>query len=208
MAAAVATAVTAAFRLWIGGAGAWPGVANTAATALVGLVLARGVFAAVRPMNHLRLLLLGLASNLPLVFILLVPVHDAADIFLRTIGPMTLADTIGVMVLGRFLGNERRDFLLGRRLEAEASTDPLTLLPNRRSLDRDAGAMVEDARRDLRPVSMLVIDIDRFKDVNDRFGHDVGDVILKRVAGVVRGSVRVRRRDRPLRRRGDRRRDA
>ena len=59
---------------------------------------------------------------------------------------------------------------------------------------RDALRMLilflDDASRSGHPVSLLVIDIDRFKCMNDRFGHDVGDVVLTRVADVILNNVR------------------
>jgi len=189
-AATVAAAVTSGYRLYIGGSGALPGVANIVTTAGVGAFFAYFVFQTMQPARTRHLLMLGLACNVPLLFILTVPVDDAAKIFLRTIGPMTAAGVLGVVVLGRFLSNERKAFVFGRALEAEASTDPLTLLPNRRALERRTSDMITAARQSGEPVSVLVIDIDRFKQVNDTYGHDIGDVILKRVADMVRVNVR------------------
>jgi diguanylate cyclase (GGDEF)-like protein len=67
-------------------------------------------------------------------------------------------------------------------LREEASSDPLTGLPNRRALDG----------LDFRPghTAVLMIDVDHFKLVNDRFGHPVGDVVLHEVAGALSRSVR------------------
>ncbi|MEF2551549.1 diguanylate cyclase [Aurantimonas sp. A2-1-M11] len=189
-AATVAAAVTSAYRLYLGGSAALPGIANIVTTAGVGAIFAYCIFENMRPAGTRQLLMLGFFSNVPLLFILTVPVDNAGEIFLRTIGPMIIADVLGVLILGRFLCNERKAFVFGRALEAEATTDPLTLLPNRRHLERRTSEMVETAQRNGKPISVLVIDIDRFKEVNDNYGHDVGDAILQKVAAVVRASVR------------------
>jgi diguanylate cyclase (GGDEF)-like protein len=68
--------------------------------------------------------------------------------------------------------------------QALAITDPLTGLNNRRRFFALAEAEWVRAGRYERPLSMLMIDIDHFKSVNDRFGHDVGDKVITRVAEV------------------------
>jgi two-component system, cell cycle response regulator len=57
--------------------------------------------------------------------------------------------------------------------------DALTGLNNRRSLERRLPAMIEIARQRGAPLTMMVLDIDHFKRVNDTYGHDVGDLVLK-----------------------------
>ena|GEM_PF-2780614 len=64
-------------------------------------------------------------------------------------------------------------------LEREANRDPLTNLYNKRGLSREGRRMFEYCRKNAYPLSCLYIDIDYFKLVNDRYGHDVGDAILK-----------------------------
>jgi diguanylate cyclase (GGDEF)-like protein len=77
-----------------------------------------------------------------------------------------------------------------RRLEQDALTDVLTGLPNRRYLiDRLAHEWTA-ARRGGTPLACMVVDIDHFKAVNDSFGHDVGDQVLRSVAAVLQRHVR------------------
>jgi two-component system, cell cycle response regulator len=77
-----------------------------------------------------------------------------------------------------------------RRLEQDALTDVLTGLPNRRYLiDRLAHDWAA-ARRSGTPLACMVIDIDHFKTVNDTFGHDMGDEVLRSVATVLQRHVR------------------
>ncbi|WP_406853838.1 PleD family two-component system response regulator [Alsobacter sp. KACC 23698] len=71
-----------------------------------------------------------------------------------------------------------------------AIVDALTGLHNRRYLDSHFGALVEDALNRGRPLSALVLDVDKFKAVNDTHGHDAGDEVLKEFALRVRKSLR------------------
>lgn len=69
-------------------------------------------------------------------------------------------------------------------------TDELTGLVNRRELKRRAEQILAQASRSKSPVSVVVLDIDNFKDVNDVWGHLAGDEVLKRLAGVLREHAR------------------
>jgi diguanylate cyclase (GGDEF)-like protein/PAS domain S-box-containing protein len=68
---------------------------------------------------------------------------------------------------------------LEEELRAQASTDSLTGVPNRRSFDAAARREVERARRYAKPFTVIAVDIDHFKRVNDTYGHDIGDVVLR-----------------------------
>jgi two-component system cell cycle response regulator len=71
-----------------------------------------------------------------------------------------------------------------------AVTDPLTGLHNRRYLDSQLTVMFNRSMARGRPLSVLITDIDRFKHVNDTYGHDAGDEVLKEFASRVRSTVR------------------
>jgi diguanylate cyclase (GGDEF)-like protein len=72
----------------------------------------------------------------------------------------------------------------------QSFTDPLTEVYNRRSLEDMAGRFISHARRLQKALSFLLIDVDRFKDVNTRFGHLTGDVVLAEIARLLKESVR------------------
>ena len=80
-----------------------------------------------------------------------------------------------------------RDVTERRRFEAalahQATHDALTDLPNRSLLLDHLGLALARATRDRHLVALLFIDLDRFKTINDRFGHDIGDELLVAVAG-------------------------
>jgi diguanylate cyclase (GGDEF)-like protein len=67
-------------------------------------------------------------------------------------------------------------------LQALAAIDFLTAIYNRRHFEELATAEFARAQRYMRPLSVLMIDIDHFKEINDRFGHAAGDSVLQRVA--------------------------
>jgi two-component system, cell cycle response regulator len=71
-----------------------------------------------------------------------------------------------------------------------AVLDPLTGLNNRRYLESHLGGLMDQAARHGRPVSIMILDIDFFKRVNDTYGHDAGDEVLKTFAARVKCKVR------------------
>jgi diguanylate cyclase (GGDEF)-like protein len=75
-------------------------------------------------------------------------------------------------------------------LEARVDEDPLTGLLNRRGFERALERSLAYARRYATTAALLYLDLDRFKQVNDRRGHPAGDWILGRVARLVAGNVR------------------
>ncbi len=76
------------------------------------------------------------------------------------------------------------------KLEEIAYTDPLTGLYNRRFFFEEAKKLYELAKRHNEPFSIIMMDVDNFKRVNDEYGHDVGDMVLKKLAEVIKNSVR------------------
>lgn len=88
--------------------------------------------------------------------------------------------------LGLALANQRlRDALLEKALY-----DPLTGLRNRHHLDDSLRTQMGQAIHNHEPISCLMIDIDHFKDINDRFGHEAGDGVIKGVAAIIQRAVR------------------
>ncbi|MED5642196.1 diguanylate cyclase [Enterobacter bugandensis] len=83
--------------------------------------------------------------------------------------------------LGLALANQRlRDALLEKAL-----FDPLTGLRNRHHLEDTLHTQMTQAMRNCEPLSCMMIDIDHFKSINDRFGHEAGDQVIKNVATIV-----------------------
>ena len=71
-----------------------------------------------------------------------------------------------------------------------ASFDPLTGLNNRRFLESQLDKLIERARANCSSLTVIIVDIDHFKRVNDTFGHDTGDEVLKAFSQRLRGVIR------------------
>ena len=69
-------------------------------------------------------------------------------------------------------------------------TDPLTGLPNRRDLERRLREEIDRSDRASEPLGCLIIDVDRFKHVNDEYGHAAGDAVLAEVSSALQASLR------------------
>jgi diguanylate cyclase (GGDEF)-like protein/putative nucleotidyltransferase with HDIG domain len=123
---------------------------------------------------------------------------------LRFDGQMIGAIVIYHTVPGGFTDEHRR--VLGRvseqaaaviynstrfeQTQHESFTDPLTGLPNRRSLDRQFEAGLAHAALSRASFSIVVLDLDRLKEINDTYGHEAGDRAIRSVGNVLRSTVR------------------
>lgn len=77
-----------------------------------------------------------------------------------------------------------------RQLAQNANRDPLTGIYNRRFLDAFLGREVARAQRFRRPLSLLFIDVDHFKQINDEHGHHVGDAVLQQISQLLKAATR------------------
>jgi diguanylate cyclase (GGDEF)-like protein len=111
-------------------------------------------------------------------------------------GVFTLLVLLNTYVVTRRAELRRvRRTLVGTTIQSElvrlqSFTDPLTEVYNRRSLHELATRFISRARRSSEPLTFLVIDVDRFREVNTRFGHITGDFVLSEVAGLLMSSTR------------------
>jgi diguanylate cyclase (GGDEF)-like protein len=103
---------------------------------------------------------------------------------------LALAGLVIIAIGVRLARGRSRLAQLASQLDRLARIDPLTDLSNRRDLDEILEATLSAARRDGTPLSVLLVDIDHFKQINDTAGHDAGDAVLVEVARSMRASLR------------------
>lgn len=97
-----------------------------------------------------------------------------------------LLGLIAFIMAGHLMASIRSQRKRLEQLGEQVDTDPLTTLANRRRLER----FLSDCARQDASCSVLVLDLDHFKDINDRYGHDAGDRVLQQMAGRLSQAVR------------------
>ena len=106
-------------------------------------------------------------------------------------GTLLLTSVASLMTIGGIMAIVRsRLESMAAELASDAATDPVTELANRRGFDNRFALEVERARRTNRPLSLVICDLDRFKQVNDRLGHEEGDRALRGASAAIEHAIR------------------
>ena len=108
------------------------------------------------------------------------------SVWLTVLSPEALLFTISIAFILLAMAKERMEL----RYRTAAMVDPLTGIANRRSFLQDAAQMAKRHLANPRPTAVLLIDLDHFKSINDRFGHALGDRVLEIFADAARQSAR------------------
>jgi diguanylate cyclase (GGDEF)-like protein len=104
------------------------------------------------------------------------PLSEVVDsVWLTVMSFEALLFTIAIAFILLAMAKERTEY----RHKTAAMVDPLTGIANRRSFLTDAAELIKKLAAGSRPVAVLLIDLDHFKSINDRFGHAVGDRVLQ-----------------------------
>lgn len=93
-------------------------------------------------------------------------------------------------IVVKTLGLALKNYISIKRLEDDAALDALTGCYNRREFDRLVGHHIAGAQRNGRALSIIMLDVDHFKQVNDTHGHLAGDAVLKAISRTVSGAIR------------------
>ena len=112
------------------------------------------------------------------------------------VSPSAITGLVAAREIGRARSAGERDVavvhnaIVFEQTQAASLTDPLTGLPNTRFMANHLARELSRAERGSTEVSLIVMDLDDFKDINDGYGHQVGDRALREVATVLRGVIR------------------
>ncbi len=112
--------------------------------------------------------------------------HVYGSVWLTVLSFEALLFTISIAFILLAMAKERTEL----RHRTAAMVDPLTGIANRRSFLQDAALIAKRHTSDPRPTAVLVIDLDHFKSINDRFGHALGDRVLEIFTETARQSMR------------------
>lgn len=100
------------------------------------------------------------------------------------------ADLIIIENLLSYLVYPLRNAIAHQQMIKLARVDSLTLIGNRAAFDEQISRAIQSAHRHQQPLSFLMLDIDYFKSINDRFGHLIGDKVLQQVAFIIQQACR------------------
>ena len=121
-----------------------------------------------------------------------------ASVWLTVLSFEALLFTIAIAFILLAMAKERTEY----RHKTAALVDPLTGVANRRAFLQDGETQLKRQTTDPRPTAVMLLDLDNFKSINDRFGHAVGDRVLRDVCRCGEQLAAPRRSIRPPRRRG------
>jgi diguanylate cyclase (GGDEF)-like protein len=119
---------------------------------------------------------------------MLAPVNNQvfASVWITVLSFEALLFTIAIAFILLAMAKERTEY----RHKTDSLIDPLTGIANRRAFLQDAEAQLKRQLTEPRPMAVLLLDLDNFKGVNDRFGHAIGDRVLQMFAEVGSGCMR------------------
>jgi diguanylate cyclase (GGDEF)-like protein len=116
-----------------------------------------------------------------------VPIRVEAGTDYRLVVQLVVVFSVVLLTSLFWIGRLRR---VNEQLHIKSQTDALTGLANRAALDGRFAVALEQARRYHRPLSIVMLDIDHFKRINDEFGHQTGDRVLREIAGLLQSCLR------------------
>ncbi|HYE88759.1 MAG TPA: GGDEF domain-containing protein [Vicinamibacterales bacterium] len=152
----------------------------------LGVIFLTGPYVATDSRDLLQINVLLMAVLIPVVLALGLSTFDVVGTAVFVLFAVAVST-----LLGRVLeASNRRAFALERELHRDARTDSLTGLANRRAMEERGRVELKLAKRTSVPVSVILADLDHFKSINDRHGHEAGDTALIKIAAVLRGALR------------------
>lgn len=127
---------------------------------------------------------------LKIKFVLVQSVHKMFAEFLRSNRSLFIIVLLSYCVFSYLIWIIYKQFFQSEKARLKSLTDQLTGLPNRRAFDERYETFLKDSERNHSEISVLFIDIDKFKNCNDDYGHENGDLVLKALAKIIQGCMR------------------
>lgn len=184
---AIAIVIAAAYRFFQGGLGIYAGMLGILIAGAVGTIFAWAIDKPYRLSDHAAL---GVLASLQILSLFALPWDLAIDL-LAHIGPLlAIVNLIGVLTVGSFLKWEEGRETTVRTMKLDANIDFLTKLSNRRRMDDIARSFDDPATSESPDFTIVIFDIDRFKHINDKYGHAAGDKVLEEIAARIKNSFR------------------
>lgn len=191
--AAIATAAIATTgRIWIGGAGALAGVISIIIAAGAGIIFELIIKNKYQRISITQFLNLSAMVSLSSLSIFLIPVESGQELalFMMLAPQMIFMIFTGILFMGMFLQREYSRTSEEDKWAHQATIDPLTNLKNRRGFDLATRDHMNFLRKEGLPFSLLAVDCDHFKDINDKYGHKIGDQVLVELAAFMKKILR------------------
>jgi diguanylate cyclase (GGDEF)-like protein len=150
------------------------------------VIILTGTYIAVDSRDLLRINLLIIIVLVPVMFLVSLPLFDKIGTAVFVLLALAASTLLGRL----FEVSNRRAYALELELLHDARTDSLTGLDNRRAMLERGRVELKRASRTGVPVSVILCDLDHFKNINDKYGHEAGDAALTRSAMVLRRALR------------------
>jgi len=132
---------------------------------------------------------LGFGDNLESEEVIIIKSTGEKRVYLSSKQPIfnTNKNIVGVLCVSTDI---TEIYFTQKQLEVEATTDPLTGLFNRRFFFKLADKYLSESIRHNKPLSLIMLDIDLFKEINDKYGHPIGDKVIQFVASKTKSLLR------------------
>ncbi|HAM62351.1 MAG TPA: hypothetical protein DCP62_01390 [Erysipelotrichaceae bacterium] len=183
----VATLIIATYRWVINDISA---VSTAMALATVWIGLSYSVIFSVRKPLLLRVSLAMLVHTI-IMYFASYAIFDTSALRLQTLMIHLFITFAASYIVWKYVEFALGEIRVYQRFRSEATTDYLTSLSNRRKFSHELNAAIQRCQRKDETISLLYLDIDRFKAINDEFGHAIGDDVLRKFAGVLMMTCRI-----------------
>jgi len=186
----ISTLIAAGMRIYLGGLGRVPGSVSVGIAGSIGIALYLALRRSRRPVTFSDILVLAAVSPLTFAAIFFAPWEIAINSLAGTFITTSILRALGVIFLGALLLQERRRVAAEDRIREMAGADELSGLANRRAFYQALNSAVDEHRMRRVDFAVVITDLDYFKSINDRYGHQAGDDVIKKVAEVLRATIR------------------